>query len=337
MNHTVHTARLEWLELMRGLAAVWVVLHHGVQSISAFIGPMGGVHLLSNGYLGVNFFFILSGFIIAHSSRRLESRDGAREYLRARIVRIYVPYLPVGVAVYVAYALLPNLSESERIPGLLTTLTLLPSGAPPALSVAWTLVHELIFYALFLLRFWSKPIFWLSMLAWMAAILVGALTDAAFGLTVQYFLSPLNANFAVGLTVYLVVNRKRLRPSIVAGAALSGVVLVGAQALKAAPDLVSVTAGFGLLVIAGASAPTGIAPQWKWTLTMGSASYALYLVHVPVHSLAVRALHHIVPDVGVWTAFTLISSVALCAGVVYWWVYERPALAMVRRVLRSKR
>lgn len=66
--------KLVWLEVMRGLAAVWVLLHHAAQSINHFVSPLGdGALFIENGYLGVDFFFILSGFIIAHSSLRLES------------------------------------------------------------------------------------------------------------------------------------------------------------------------------------------------------------------------------------------------------------------------
>ena len=73
------------------------------------------------------------------------------DYFHARLIRIYVPYLPVGIGMYLVDMLLPGLSESDRSPGLLTSFTLLPSNSPPALSVAWTLVHELIFYGLFLI------------------------------------------------------------------------------------------------------------------------------------------------------------------------------------------
>jgi exopolysaccharide production protein ExoZ len=121
------------------------------------------VPLISNRYLGVDFFFVLSGFITTFSSHRLvESRKGASEYFWARLVRIYVPYLPVRIAMYVLYVLFPGTSEGDR-PSLsvLTTLTPLPSK--PALSVAWTLVHEMIFYMIFSLWFVSLRLFWTVM------------------------------------------------------------------------------------------------------------------------------------------------------------------------------
>lgn len=50
--------KLVWLEVMRGLAAVWVLLHHAAQSINHFVSPLGdGALFIENGYLGVDFFF----------------------------------------------------------------------------------------------------------------------------------------------------------------------------------------------------------------------------------------------------------------------------------------
>lgn len=129
--------KLEWLEVMRGGAALWVLLHHAKQSVDHFVADMGAQPWFEHGYLGVDFFFVLSGFIIAFASHRLALRGGGlRDYASARLIRIYVPYLPIGIAMYLLYLLLPGLSEGGRTPSLLTSLTLLPDNHPPALSVA---------------------------------------------------------------------------------------------------------------------------------------------------------------------------------------------------------
>ena len=199
----VRLRKMEWLEAMRGFAAIWVLLHHAKQSVDHFVGDMGARPLLGNGYLGVDFFFVLSGFIIAFASHRLASRGGGlREYAQARLMRIYIPYLPVGVGIFALYLVLPGLSEGGRAPGALTSFTLVPSNHPPALSVAWTLVHEMIFYAISALRFVHRGLFRGVFALWVTCILVVAAMDIELPLAARYFLSPLNLCFVLGVAVF---------------------------------------------------------------------------------------------------------------------------------------
>lgn len=331
--------KLVWLEVMRGLAALWVLLHHATQSVNHFVAPLGDKALLiENGYLGVDFFFVLSGFIIAHSCLRLDSPQGGgvKAYFKARLVRIYVPYLPVGVGIYLLYLMLPGLSQAERTPSLLSTLFLLPSDAPPALSVAWTLIHEMIFYLIVSLWFVSRRAFWSVVTLWVAAILwvqFSALTMSRF---TNYFLSPVNLCFVLGLGISSLNQKITVSKMVTACLATGGALVVCAQALNQSPDRLWVTVGFGMLVLAAANSRTKGVEIWPLALSIGTASYAIYLVHNPVLSLAVRLTKAMMPTLGAWSSLLLISLIALGAGWLYWWVYEQRALRAVRAWLTPR-
>jgi peptidoglycan/LPS O-acetylase OafA/YrhL len=329
--------KLEWLEVMRGVAAVWVLMHHGVFSVSHFIGPLGEVPLISNGYLGVDFFFVLSGFIITFSSHRLlESGKGAREYLWARLVRIYVPYLPVGVGMYVLYVLFPGVSEGDRPwPSVLTTLTLLPSNAPPALSVAWTLVHEMIFYTIFWLWFVSLKLFWAMMVLWVTVIVGVYINGTELNQFGAYFLSPSNLSFVLGVGICMFMRKVTVSRSMGVLCGLFGALMVGLQVNTISPDRTWVALGFGLLVVAAASSAASGLCAWRWLLTLGTGSYAVYLVHDPVLSIAVRGVRMIFPNVSPLPGLVVVSAIALLAGLVYSWAYEQNAVRVVRRWIGS--
>src|SRR5215468_10370217 len=85
------------LTSLRFIAAIWVLLYHFRDHLGLDLGRIG---LVANGYLGVDLFFTLSGFILAHVYLgEVESgRFAYGRFLRNRIARIY----PMHVAALVA-------------------------------------------------------------------------------------------------------------------------------------------------------------------------------------------------------------------------------------------
>lgn len=99
------------LQVFRGLAALAVVVHHAALSTDAFVHrlPVWAFGLFEFGLLGVDFFFVLSGFIIMHAHQGdARSPNAARSYAIKRLTRIFPAYLPIGIGVLVLYALLPG-------------------------------------------------------------------------------------------------------------------------------------------------------------------------------------------------------------------------------------
>lgn len=335
----VKTQRLEWLEVMRGLAACWVLVHHAMQSAGHFLGlniDNASGRLLGNGYLGVDFFFVLSGFIIAFATRRLLVRGGGvGDYFQARLLRIYVPYLPVGIGMYLLYLALPAMSEGGRTPGFLTSMTLLPSDSPAALSVAWTLVHEMIFYVAFSLVFVSRRVLWIALALWAIAIGLAWFLGGEYSRAWNYFLSPLNLYFLLGVLIHKASRHVRLGGGVVVLLALVGASIVGIQAWQMTPDRGWVGVGFGLLVLAAASPASGRLAPARLLVMIGAASYAIYLVHNPLLSIAARVAARV--DLDGVEGLIAISTAALLGGLLYWRLYEQPALAAIRRWIDSRR
>lgn len=336
MNHSALglDRRLEWLEAMRGLAACWVLLHHAKQSVDAFIGPMNlAGQFIANGYLGVDFFFVLSGFIIAHSSNRLaDSGRGLSDYAKARFIRIYAPYLPIGIAMLLVYILIPQLSAGNRQVGVFTSLTLLPSTAPVALSVAWTLVHEVIFYFVFSLFFVSRKLLLFVFAIWTAAISTSHLLELSFGREGWgYFLSPLNLCFILGTALYYIVKNGISRPISWALLWLASIALI-VDAAQDSPSRWLAVFGFSGLIMFATSEPAKNLSPGRWLILLGGASYAIYLVHNPVLSLSIRLVNRTMLASTPVVAFLTIILVSLLAGLLYHFAYERYAIKTAKIV-----
>lgn len=281
----------------------------------------------ARGLLGVDFFFILSGFIIAFaSSRMLASGKSLGEYFSLRIIRIYVPYLPVGIALYLAYQLLPGMSAADREIGLLTSFTLVPTAEATALSVAWTLKHEILFYLLFASIFISRALFFCVMGTSFFAILfleeVVKVPDLAL---LRVLLSPLNLWFFVGMAVFLCPNIRLSRMGYWAGLLLltTGLYLLVIKGF----NRVYIGGVFAGIIVLFTKVENLEMPTPRFLLYLGAASYSVYLVHNPAQSVVARLLPLLSDNWHPFFAFWAIAGASLLAGILYFALYEKYAIA----------
>ncbi len=197
------------LQAGRFLAAMAVVFHHAVISVAEFVDtpPRSVATFLDYGYLGVDFFFVLSGFIIHYTMT--SKPKPALQFVFERLGRIFLPYWPIAVAMVAAYTILPQLSGSGREWGWLSSLTLFPTAFPPALSVAWTLQHELAFYLIYAMLFFSKRLT-LGLSMWCGSLALANLTIFPEGPITKLLLDPINVEFIAGVAASHVFNRLTL-------------------------------------------------------------------------------------------------------------------------------
>jgi exopolysaccharide production protein ExoZ len=327
VNQTINS-----LQYGRALAALAVVVCHGANATGVFEGfpPLLKV-TTDKGMLGVDFFFVLSGFIIMRAHMHdARTAQAATSYLRKRLTRIYIPYLPISVGLMFLYQTFPSISQSQRDWGVLTSLTLFPTGQPTALLIAWTLIHEMMFYCIFLASYFFKRIvFVVFVLIWAMAILVAwwfGWSLSAFPFF-RYFFSPLNLEFIAGMAsayAYAQLSARWLLPLIIVG-------VVGIVSYFFAFSLLS-RVGFGIsvaLIVIGVAMleRENSPPPIGWLLILGNASYAIYLVHYPIMAAAARLslrLHS-------WELsmmFCVFAGTAL--GVAYHFWIEKPGLRIAR-------
>lgn len=193
------------LDAWRGLAAMWVVLHHTNQFFVLDLGPFTPVvrRVAELGFLGVDIFFVLSGFLIT-GVLLSELEDGIRLrrfYVRRflKIVPQYVVVMLVGIAV--SYALPPamtraGISSYSPVANPLTYVIFLQNFFPyvPPLGHFWSLAVEEHFYLVYplLLLGIGRSYGWLSLrgrLLERRVVLAGALIIVIVAVNVIRFAS----------------------------------------------------------------------------------------------------------------------------------------------------
>ncbi|PPU07934.1 acyltransferase family protein [Xanthomonas arboricola] len=329
------------LQAGRALAATMVVLSHSVLPTNHLVQrlPAWLAAALAHGYLGVDFFFVLSGFIIYYVNHASAGTPGwSRDYASSRISRIYLPYWPVGGALALAYTLRPALDDGDMGWSWFATLSLLPVEGQSALGVAWTLSYELMFYALAWLFFRSGHPLRCALL-WASVTLLHAALGAPFAQPVEVswralLLHPITLEFVFGMLASRAVLSAAPWSAWVGGAvaliASASFVLDGMQRVHSPLFGLAIAGALTCLVRAEWRGWLRIGPT---LLLLGDASYAIYLVHMPLMSLVARTTRRMGP-LATWPVNLLLSvGAALSLGVVYHLCYERIALRQARRAL----
>lgn len=318
------------LQGVRALAAIGVVLFH--------FGLMPATGLpFRIGASGVDLFFVLSGFIIAHSSTR-----DPRRFLAHRLIRVVPAYW--FVTLIAALFTLPNMGLAEASGWLVQSLFHLPGpgGRPVLIFVAWTLVYELAFYLLYwlALRFGPRraPLVSLALLPILALVHLPGLPGPW----------PLLLEFGLGLGIYLLAERYDVLRSVPGGAGLliAGVGLILLLTLPRVTgydpdDFQSIgrvlTWGLpaGAIILGLVTAEHGgFAIRSGPVLLLGAASYAIYLLH-PIAIGQVMQLPPNQPPVS-WLYLSGAVAVTVALSLAFHLRVEAPLLRWMRSRMRDR-
>jgi peptidoglycan/LPS O-acetylase OafA/YrhL len=357
----VRMKRLECLDGVRGLLAVYVLLGH----MAPFaVLPDGVQRILSHGGAAVDVFFVLSGLVITQSLLHADGK--AMPFLISRIARIYPVFLLVfGLSALVqpwscgfedmpwigpentARTICVMADPHGRFADIVTHLTmthgLFPNGIlkdvwVSYLGAAWSLSTEWQFYVLALLApGGSRQLCWLLL----GLAVAGVAWHQAVPETWQFsraFLPNKAQFFALGVASAPVVRRESgalVRYGLVLGATL---IVCSAQGMigKMLPPLV------WTICLGVQMQPERAGLRWAaWLLRnsvaqyLGAISYCLYLVNEPIHKLVGVALSRVADgDAGLFTVLWIPAAIGLPILAAVWLheYWEAPALRYGRSI-----
>ncbi|MEV7009073.1 acyltransferase [Streptosporangium sp. NPDC051022] len=348
--------RLAELDLLRFVAAMAVVSFHYLIAFASVWGERPAklfpavAPLSSLGILGVELFFMISGFVILMSiwGRSL----GA--FALSRLVRLYPAYWVSVAAVAAVYgltaatALDPKLSLRDYLVNL--TMFQRAAGVTDANGVYWSLWAELRFYLLISILVIVGVTF-ARCLVFMGVWLLAAVAAGVLGLAenewVQLIVMPKYAPyFVAGMAFYLMT---RFGPKVVLWcvAGISGGLAVdaalarvagrieaaGREAMPAADWAVVATVACFYVLMAMVALGWLSRLRWRGLVVLGALTYPLYLFHTPVAVVLVPALRDALPP---WLTALVTVLVTMALSYVVHRVAERPVQEFVKARRRRR-
>lgn len=341
------TYKYESVQALRLVAAVLVVITHSTLYAHDRLDHRFSVW--GFGTIGVDVFFVISGFVMmVSSSRHLEERRYWKKFALRRIVRIGPMYWIATTVKLLTLLVLPGaVLHAALNPGKAALSYLfLPSrnvdgNLEPLLGVGWTLVFEMAFYAIFTLALVVRA----NVIVFCAIILsllaLGSIfVDHATGPAVSFYLDPIVLYFLVGM----VIAKWTLDQSWQRMAAWFGYILLlwvtiysfdshdGFDFGQLARNI-GVTAVFLAVILAEPILSRRIP---RAVVFMGDASYSLYLFHpllAPAVPVVLGKLHIISQPLSVLLS---VVGVLVSAAFIYRFV-ERPITRRLQHLLLSPR
>ena len=322
---------LNTLQAGRGLAALAVLMFH----LSLIVEHMTGVSpfwsVTQFGNRGVDFFFVLSGFIIMRAHRTdIGCPTRWINFIRKRFIRIFPIYWLYTALVVGALSIgLGSFPLPETAAGwFATTISLLRfADVVTPLPQAWTLFHEMLFYAAFSLLIVSRFYGRIVLIIWFSASALifhymPAQTDPGFVLLNSY-----NLNFALGIGACFAARKLKdiELPSSIFGLALIAVAMI----LSGFAQDLLFGLGFAVLVATGASLESSRVVSIPFAALLGNASYSIYLTHEITQVIGERVTTAL-GIVNPYVLFTLIGTGSLFAGIAAYLLIEKPLLDVVR-------
>jgi exopolysaccharide production protein ExoZ len=339
------------LQVFRGISVILVVLYHLDIICQAKLKQAFLFHAFYFGLSGVDFFFVLSGFIICYvhySEIGQRSLTRFKSFLIKRFIRIFPTYWIITLLVSIFLLLLPNFKNSNiTFEFILKSLILFPQKVTPIIQPAWTLICEVFFYIIFSITILLEPIFYIPITLFFT---IGSIIGQIVGNPsipphdnewIGLFFGNLNNEFVLGcLSAFLVIHERVFFKKILLPLGISLFITAGifVNYIVEDPSYSSRLFWFGIpsfLIITG-SAHIDIKnfnAILSLLLYFGDASYSIYLIHGPAISVMSQLALKFRLDSLVYNAsllYLLIGCIAIFFGCLYYTLVEKRLLHFFR-------
>ncbi|THU39492.1 acyltransferase [Niastella caeni] len=354
--------KLNSIQFLRAVAALLVVYEHSMDMQMKYntSWQQNFYHLNNFGCIGVDLFFVISGFIIMYIANNLRGPDKGWPFLEKRFYRINPVYY-IASLFYFAILLIQSWvfkgdtysSLIKMIGSFFNTLLIVPVSGDiqvfkPLLSVGWTLCFEWLFYILFfsLIICNAKNKIILLPVFILLLVIIGMLLNTD-DLRLQFITNPIILEFVLGIIVCQLYICSQKIPVIIGiicliiGLTSYGLLIrFGFGGVWYYLNTINGTQSLDRFLLWGIPSSSLVAGcvileknayltrlfNNKWIMLLGDASYSIYLVHLIVLTLFTILYKQVgvfLPaDAMIWLQVIIAVAIAL----VFYKLVEKPIM-----------
>ena len=339
--------KLETLQMLRGLAAFLIMAKHALYEVDANTNLAFHYGDYKFYTVGIDIFFVLSGFIMVYTCWGREGPAAALEFMTRRIVRIVPLYWFYTFALLLVAFFIPQvLAKAEFVPiDFLKSLLFIPymntaGDIQPFLANGWSLNYEMYFYAIFAVCLALPARISLYVMA--VYFLLSVFTNFWFmpeSLTSIFYGKNIVLEFLAGAVIGVLFKRNIRLPRLFFWVGLT--FLAGAVVILPFTQFLA-DLGFtynkplvGVLAVALLILPHGAEyiRMPRPSVLMGDSSYTLYLAHpfalgAVTQIIVLAKLNDIISP---WITFGLCAVVSVIGSYIAYLVIERPMTNYLRK------
>lgn len=351
----VKSRKIESLNGMRGLLTLIVMLEH----LNVLIDRNLFHGIFNQGWFGVDFFFVLSGFLLFYNYQESENRiSAAVTYVKKRFVRIFPVYwIYSAITLLIAYFVLKcfgavfitwtELGKVDIFRSMLCADDYSATNNSPIIPSGWTLTYELIFYVVGLsLIIGGKKVFRNVLVAWSAAIVVFQFCHIDNSFTATLF-SKLFLELIAGVCLAALVKSGKNIPKKWSVLILSvGFILLavswtcGTLNIKL-PFSISRVEKYGIpfvLIVYGLVEIErgGVRFSSKILSHFAMISYSLYLTHFIVIVFCIYVFNAFCPGLSSLYRFIISTIACLITAEIAYVIVEKNVVSIFNRLLNNR-
>ena len=324
---------LSSLDLLRGLAAVAVCYFHFTHGNPDFLSKTNILYESGRyGFLGVDVFFVISGFVIPYAMYRGMYRfKNFGKFLLKRVIRIEPPFI-ASIILVIALNWLSTLSPYYRGAGFTIDFTALALHLgylnaffqyPWVNDVYWTLAIEFQYYIIIALIF---PLL-IHSKKYYSFIALGVFGMMGFFITGHNFIFNYGLLFVVGILLF------QYKIGYLKDAEFGTLLLIA---------LLMIFVKFDKRYLVAALLPYFFILYFdfnnKISKFLGNISYSLYLVHIPIGGRIINICETLIQSEQIRSVFVFVAlAVSIFAAWVFFMVIEKPAMELAKKIGYSKK